>query len=454
MSEREHRHPLRQRPRPPRRRGPPARGRARGLPDRDRLRPRRRRAERPRRRRHLRRQGPPRLQPAHRARRRPRRRRAPRRLHGRGPRARRPLLARPADAGAAAPRRTPASPSSPPPASPAWRCACRCTRSPSACSRPSAARWPRPRPTPPAGSAPPRPPTCSTASAAASPPCSTAAPARSASNSTILGFEDGAPVLLRPGGLPVEAIAEALGRPVVAPAAAGHHRPGPARLALRPARAASASTPPAPGPDEVWLGFGPEAPARPGLNLSPVGRPRRGRRRTSSPTCARSTRWPRARARPASPWRRCRAPASASRSTTGWRAPPPRARRAMSPWLAVFLGAGLGGALRHGVNLAAARLLGTGFPFGTLTVNVLGCFAHGRPRRGLRPRARPRPDGAPLPHHRASSAASPPSPPSRSTPPSSSSAARRSTAAAYVARLGRGLARRRRRRPPPRPPPL
>ncbi len=49
----------------------------------------------------------------------------------------------------------------------------------------------------------------------------------------------------------------------------------------------------------------------------------------------------------------------------------------MTPWLAVFLGAGLGGALRHGVNLAAARLLGTHFPFGTLAVNVIGCFVMG-----------------------------------------------------------------------------
>ncbi len=41
-------------------------------------------------------------------------------------------------------------------------------------------------------------------------------------------------------------------------------------------------------------------------------------------------------------------------------------------YLIVFLGGGLGAALRHGVNLAAARLLGASFPFGTLTVNVLG----------------------------------------------------------------------------------
>jgi CrcB protein len=45
------------------------------------------------------------------------------------------------------------------------------------------------------------------------------------------------------------------------------------------------------------------------------------------------------------------------------------------PYLIVFLGAGIGGALRHGVNLAAARLLGASFPYGTLTVNVVGSLA-------------------------------------------------------------------------------
>jgi len=43
----------------------------------------------------------------------------------------------------------------------------------------------------------------------------------------------------------------------------------------------------------------------------------------------------------------------------------------------VFLGGGLGAALRHGVNLAAARLLGTSFPWGTLTVNVVGSLVMG-----------------------------------------------------------------------------
>ena len=43
----------------------------------------------------------------------------------------------------------------------------------------------------------------------------------------------------------------------------------------------------------------------------------------------------------------------------------------------VFLGAGVGGALRHGVNVASARAFGTAFPWGTLTVNLVGSFVLG-----------------------------------------------------------------------------
>ena len=49
----------------------------------------------------------------------------------------------------------------------------------------------------------------------------------------------------------------------------------------------------------------------------------------------------------------------------------------MNATLLVFLGAGIGGALRHGVNVAAERVLGSGFAWGTLTVNVVGGFAMG-----------------------------------------------------------------------------
>ena len=43
----------------------------------------------------------------------------------------------------------------------------------------------------------------------------------------------------------------------------------------------------------------------------------------------------------------------------------------------VFLGAGIGGALRHGVNLASVRLFGFGFPLGTIIVNIAGSLLMG-----------------------------------------------------------------------------
>ena len=49
----------------------------------------------------------------------------------------------------------------------------------------------------------------------------------------------------------------------------------------------------------------------------------------------------------------------------------------MAAYFIVFAGAGIGGALRHGVNVSAARLFGYGFPYGTLIVNVVGSFAMG-----------------------------------------------------------------------------
>jgi CrcB protein len=46
-------------------------------------------------------------------------------------------------------------------------------------------------------------------------------------------------------------------------------------------------------------------------------------------------------------------------------------------YLIVFIGAGIGGALRHGVNVASAKLFGYGFPAGTMIVNVVGSFLIG-----------------------------------------------------------------------------
>ncbi|MBF9194914.1 fluoride efflux transporter CrcB [Microvirga terrestris] len=49
----------------------------------------------------------------------------------------------------------------------------------------------------------------------------------------------------------------------------------------------------------------------------------------------------------------------------------------MKAYLLVFLGAGIGGALRHGVNVGCVRLCGMAFPWGTLTVNIVGSFLMG-----------------------------------------------------------------------------
>jgi len=46
-------------------------------------------------------------------------------------------------------------------------------------------------------------------------------------------------------------------------------------------------------------------------------------------------------------------------------------------FLIVFIGGGIGAAVRHGVNLAAGRWFGFGFPYGTLFINVVGSLAMG-----------------------------------------------------------------------------
>ena len=49
----------------------------------------------------------------------------------------------------------------------------------------------------------------------------------------------------------------------------------------------------------------------------------------------------------------------------------------MEKWLLVMLGGSLGAASRYGVSLLSARLLGTQFPYGTMLVNLAGCFLIG-----------------------------------------------------------------------------
>lgn len=49
----------------------------------------------------------------------------------------------------------------------------------------------------------------------------------------------------------------------------------------------------------------------------------------------------------------------------------------MLNYLIVFIGGGVGSMMRHGVNVSAARLAGTAFPYGTLTVNITGSLVMG-----------------------------------------------------------------------------
>jgi CrcB protein len=46
-------------------------------------------------------------------------------------------------------------------------------------------------------------------------------------------------------------------------------------------------------------------------------------------------------------------------------------------YLIVFLGAGIGGALRHGVNGLGLRLAGPDFPYATMAINILGSLVMG-----------------------------------------------------------------------------
>ncbi|MCV0397046.1 MAG: fluoride efflux transporter CrcB [Rhizobiaceae bacterium] len=49
----------------------------------------------------------------------------------------------------------------------------------------------------------------------------------------------------------------------------------------------------------------------------------------------------------------------------------------MKQFLLVAAGGAVGASMRHLVNLASLRLLGPAFPWGTLTVNIVGSFCMG-----------------------------------------------------------------------------
>jgi fluoride exporter len=49
----------------------------------------------------------------------------------------------------------------------------------------------------------------------------------------------------------------------------------------------------------------------------------------------------------------------------------------MNPYLIVFFGSGLGGMVRYAANVWVPRLLGSAFPYHTLSVNIIGSFVMG-----------------------------------------------------------------------------
>jgi L-threonylcarbamoyladenylate synthase len=91
--------------------------------------------------------------------------------------------------------------------------------------------------------------------------------------STIVACLDAGPTLLRPGGVPREAIERILGRPLALAGEAGHAPISPGLLASHYAPAARMRLDAeAPRDGEAWLGFGPERhTSRLALNLSETG---------------------------------------------------------------------------------------------------------------------------------------------------------------------------------------
>lgn len=88
--------------------------------------------------------------------------------------------------------------------------------------------------------------------------------------STIVDATGSAPLLLRPGGLPVEALEDCLGHPVVSPAADPARPTAPGQLSSHYAPKAAVRLNTKPRAGEAWLGFGPGDTGAT-LNLSPQG---------------------------------------------------------------------------------------------------------------------------------------------------------------------------------------
>jgi CrcB protein len=57
--------------------------------------------------------------------------------------------------------------------------------------------------------------------------------------------------------------------------------------------------------------------------------------------------------------------------------PPEQMKGLGMGYVIVFIGGGMGAALRHGINLGVARWFGTGFPLATLIINVSGSLMMG-----------------------------------------------------------------------------
>jgi CrcB protein len=49
----------------------------------------------------------------------------------------------------------------------------------------------------------------------------------------------------------------------------------------------------------------------------------------------------------------------------------------MMGYLVVFVGAGVGGAIRHGLNMGIGRVMGTHFPWHTFAINIVGSLVMG-----------------------------------------------------------------------------